>query len=374
VRVLLGTDLSRIRLDCAAPILVHTGLAKTINRLPAGEATIAASDAGGRTQLGNRSFSEDLLVFRGENSAPLALSLERDGQWLPESIYPGVVNLRRLDGGLLEITNTVELDEYVGCVVANEVWPTFEIEAFRAQAIIARTFVLYQMTRRPDAAYDVYATQGSQVYRGLRDDPVGRKARDAAEYTRGLALTWNDGGEDRLFCAYYSAACGGSSQSAKLLGPEGDVGPLRGGVHCDYCKIAPGDTYRWGPVRLSLGDVAARLSARYPEVSALGRITAISPLEQAGGRIVSLRLTGSGGGTHDVLAERFRLAIDAGLIRSTDCRIRVAGDEVVFENGKGFGHGLGLCQWGMQGLALSGKQAAEILRFYYPGSKLTRVY
>jgi len=74
------------------------------------------------------------------------------------------------------------------------------------------------------------------------------------------------------------------------------------------------------------------------------------------------------------LAERFRLAVGPTVVRSTDCRIRVSGDEVIFENGKGYGHGLGLCQWGMQGLAQSGKHAAEILRFYYPGSKLTRVY
>jgi stage II sporulation protein D len=47
---------------------------------------------------------------------------------------------------------------------------------------------------------------------------------------------------------------------------------------------------------------------------------------------------------------------------------------VIIENGKGFGHGLGLCQWGAQGQALEGTKAAEILRFYYPGSKLTRVY
>jgi len=48
--------------------------------------------------------------------------------------------------------------------------------------------------------------------------------------------------------------------------------------------------------------------------------------------------------------------------------------EMIFENGKGYGHGLGLCQWGTQGQAQAGKQAAEILRFYYPDAKLTRAY
>jgi len=89
---------------------------------------------------------------------------------------------------------------------------------------------------------------------------------------------------------------------------------------------------------------------------------------------VRLRIVGLGGAHHDMSAEQFRLAIGANLIRSTDCRIRVEGAEVVFEEGRGFGHGLGLCQWGAQGQALQGKSAAEILRYYYPGSKLTRAF
>jgi len=52
----------------------------------------------------------------------------------------------------------------------------------------------------------------------------------------------------------------------------------------------------------------------------------------------------------------------------------VTEQHVIFEDGHGFGHGLGLCQWGMQGQALEGKRAGEILRYYYPGSKLTRAY
>jgi stage II sporulation protein D len=165
------------------------------------------------------------------------------------------------------------------------------------------------------------------------------------------------------------------SQSAALLGAEGDAGPLRGGVQCDYCKIAPGDTYRWGPVRLRADEVLSRLVERYPDLASLGGITNITPLEQTpSGRLISLRIMGANGTTHDLLAERFRLAVGPAVVRSTDCRMLVTEGEVVFKNGKGYGHGLGLCQWGMQGLAQSGKHAGEILRFYYPGSKLTRAY
>ncbi len=376
VRVLLADDASQVRLRCTEAVAIRDSRDERIGIMSAVDDGLVVWHAGaGRTLVAGSPYAADPLFFLSERGSPLGLSFQRDGAWTTELTYPGRVAVRRLDPGALEVVNWVELEAYVACVVANEVWPTFDLEAFRGQSIVARTFVLYQMTRRPDAVYDVYATQGSQVYRGLRDDGVGRKAKDAAEYTRGLALTWNDQGEDRLFCTYYSAACGGMSQSARPLGPEGDAAPLRGGIRCDYCKIAPGEAYRWGPVKLSLDEVTSRLLARYPELTALGALSAISPVEQtATGRLISLRLTGTSGATHDILAERFRLAIGATTLRSTDCSIRMAGQEVVFDRGKGFGHGLGLCQWGMQGLAQSGKTAGEILRFYYPGAKLTRVY
>ncbi len=387
VQVLLSADAARIKLRADAGVVVADAGGVMLASVGSPEGVTLWHDDTGRVRLEGAAIATAQVQVRASRGGALTASFERDGEWTDELRYPGTIRVHgRGDetGARLEAINEVELEAYVSCVVANEVWPTFEVEALRAQAIVSRTFVLYQMSRRPTAGpgspgFDVSATQGSQVYRGLCDSLVCKKASDAAEYTRGIALTYNDRGTDRLFCAYYSAACGGGSQSAALLGPEGDVEPLRGGVICDYCKIAPGDAYRWGPVRMKLDELQTKLLARYPDLSSLGRLTAIAAVPpsgdaQRGSRIVTLRLSGATGGTQDMLAERFRLAVGPMLIRSTDFRVRVAGDEVVFENGKGFGHGLGLCQWGMQGLALAGKPVGDIVRFYFPGSKLTRVY
>ncbi len=65
---------------------------------------------------------------------------------------------------------------------------------------------------------------------------------------------------------------------------------------------------------------------------------------------------------------------DLGRLITGSATFQVTESDVVFKNGRGYGHGLGLCQWGAQGQALDGKSAAEILRYYYPGAKLTRVY
>ncbi len=374
VRVLLGAAVNRVRLRADRPITFSDGgTLRSADGLP--EDGVIVWQNGGKVRVGDAPSSTARVTLRPSEGDAIRLSLERDGQWSAEVAYPGAIRLDAGDVGGLDVVNELDLERYVGCVVANEVWPTFDIEAFRAQAIVARSFVLYQMSRRPSAPFDVSATQGSQVYRGIRDDAVGQRADEAAEYTRGIVCTWRDNDEDRLFCTYYSAACGGISQSAALLGPEGDAPPLRGGVKCDYCKIAPGDTYRWGPVRLAADEVLSRLIERYPDLANLGGITAIAPLEQTpAGRLISLRITGENGANHDMLAERFRLAVGPTVIRSTDCRIRLKDGDMIFENGKGYGHGLGLCQWGTQGLAQSGKRAAEILRFYYPDANLTRVY
>jgi stage II sporulation protein D len=375
VRVRIADEASRVRLAATTPIIARDDLGAVRARFAANEKIVLICGADRTIRVRDRFRVASNIHLAAEGNGTFRISAQCDGRWSPEREYPGSVRLRATDEGRLEVINHVDLDRYVASVVASEVWPTFGVQACRAQAIAARTFVLYQMSRRPDRDVDVSATQGSQVYKGIRTDAVGRRASEAAEYTRGVVLAFESEGRYRLFCAYYSAACGGVSQSAAFFGAEGDVPPLRGGVKCDYCKIAPGDTYRWGPVELSVTEVTSRIVSRYPKLASLGTIRSIEPIERASsGRPVTLRITGSGGETHEILAERFRLAMGGMLVRSTDCRIRVQGGRVIFDNGKGFGHGVGLCQWGMHGQALQGKRAGAILRYYYPGARLVRVY
>jgi stage II sporulation protein D len=337
--------------------------------------TIVTAGAEDEVRIGDRRWARGFIRLKSQSDGALTVSFNRNGAWSAGRTYPGALRFTAVEPRHLDVVNQVDVERYVACVVANEVWPSFETEAYRAQAVAARTFVLFQMIRRNHAGYDVVATQSSQVYRGLRTDQAGQRAADAARQTQGVVLTWRDGGRDRLFCTYYSAACGGMSQSAAIFGPDNDVPPLAGGVPCDYCKIAPKGTYRWGPVRLTKAEVSRRLVAAYPELRSLGRIQDVAVMERSEtNRPTRLRLTGSSGETYEMLGERFRLALGGTEIRSTDCSIRVTGRHIIFEHGRGFGHGLGLCQWGAQGQALLGKRAGEILRYYYPGSRLTRVY
>jgi len=374
VRVRLSSGTPALRIQSDAPIrLIEGNGAERAILAPDSNHECTAAETGIHLDE-----SPDLLPsmrLETRDARPLNVTLSREEGWLGPFEYPGSIELRFTTPGQMEVINLVDVESYVASVTAGEVWPSFHVESFRAQAICARTYVLYQMMRRAGDRFDVSDTAAAQVYQGIRRDKAGNDARDAAAYTRGLVCTWSADAAPRLLSTYYSAACGGQTQSAAIFGPDDDIPPLRGGVTCDECKIAPGETYRWPPVRLSRGDVFQRLVERYPEMKPWGGLAAIE-IDQAApsGRATHLRLLGPAGQKEVMLAERFRLAIGSMTLRSTHFSIRLDGNEFVFENGRGFGHGIGLCQWGMEGRARAGMKAGDILQHYYPGSRLQRVY
>ena len=376
VRVLLADGAGRIRVRSETPFTITDQRGVVLDTQTAPQWREIESTSSQSVSFADGRFSHgpviQIIPASGET---LRLSFPREPGWSLPAAYPGTVRILATATGELDVINDVDVETYVSCVVTEEVWPDFATEAYRGQAIIARTFVLYRMTARSEATYDIVATEAAQVYRGIRSDTTARRAAEATRHTRGIVCAWNHDGKEQLFPTYYHAACGGMSQSAAIFGKQNDIEPLRGRVACDFCKIAPKGAYRWGPIELSTREVLDRLMARYPDLTTLRRIDRIDVIKRTpGGRPLRLSLTGVGGETFEMSAEHFRLAIGAREVRSTDCTISVEGSRVIIKDGRGFGHGLGLCQWGMQGQALAGKEAADILRYYYPGSKLVRAY
>lgn len=377
VRVLVASGVRRVTLVADELLVGESDSADSApEALSANDGLEVSCRSHGRIVVGGQVHTTSSLTVRTADGEPLGMMKPGGTKKASSPVrYPGSLRFVSGENGRCNVVSVVDVETYVGCVVGREVWPTFAPAAYRAQAIASRTFVLYQMKRRGRRAYDVVATQGAQVYRGLRDDVVGKWAVAAARDTRGIVLTTSDGDAEGLFSTFYSAACGGMSQTAGIFSADDDVEPLRGGVPCDYCRIAPGNTYRWGPVRMTLKDVRDHLLETYPKYSSLGVIRRVEVVETTdGGRAVRVRVSGSSGESVELLAERFRLALGGSRIRSTHFELRVEDGRLVFEKGRGFGHGLGLCQWGMQGQALEGRSAGEILRYYYPGSTLRRVY
>jgi len=283
------------------------------------------------------------------------------------------------DGVSFDLINVVPLEAYINGVVGSEMPNYWEPEALKAQAIAARTYALYIKKRFGSRrGWDVRATQANQVYRGVEAESP--QVKQAVRETYGqILLCRQESGKDELFPSYYSSTCGGHTESSKNV--FGDSFRALGGVVCPYCKdVVRASVFYWPMVRFDKKLVSERVIERYPSLKKLGEVVSIVPHRKSDysefSRVTSVKLTGSTGQTGYLRAEDFRLTVDpAGAqIRSTIFRIADFGDQWAFVSGRGYGHGVGLCQCGAQGMARMAKTAEEILSYYYPSSKIATVY
>jgi stage II sporulation protein D len=133
-------------------------------------------------------------------------------------------------------------------------------------------------------------------------------------------------------------------------------------------------------VQFDKTSITGSLLKRYPRLAELGEITDINSAEQSDygefSRLTRVELFGSTGKSDFLRAEDFRLAIDptGRVLRSTICQIVNMGDKWVFLLGRGYGHGVGMCQCGAESMARQGKTTRQILSYYYPGSMIVTVY
>jgi stage II sporulation protein D len=367
VRVRLGGKAAR----ATARLSITTTF--KLSEAPPGKVLVAAHPALRDATI--RPASGKGIQFAGEvfPCDDLILTPQRDAAIvLDDQTYRGELRIQR-SGDDLVFVNNVDVESYLRGVLRGELPRYFHPESFKAQAVAARTYVLWEKQKGSSSrAYEVLDNEGSQMYIGVRgEDDVAVKA---VEQTRGQVCVWDDHGTDRIFCTYYSSTCGGLSQRVNNVKPnDPDVPPLRGNVACKDCYLAP--QYRWGPVKLSKAEVTKRIVARYPTTERLGTITELKAKAiTTDGRIIRIELLGSTGQTETLVGEDFRLAVGGRVLKSTSFEVETKGADFIFKNGKGFGHGVGLCQWGMETKARQGWDYQRILSTYYPGSKLKTIY
>ena len=280
-------------------------------------------------------------------------------------------------GGMLDV-NHLDVESYLAGVLSRELYPTWDDTTYRVQAIAARTYALYEKAAfGRNRAYDLRNDQSSQVYGGF--DAETDRAWRAVRGTHGMVLATGQTGAETIFRTHYSSACGGVTNPVYVLyGPPVSSGPLVGGVACNDCQAAT--RYTWKPVSVPKDVIHKALGRVYHQAAALESVRTIKVVEEINGRPVWIDAIGPTGKKVRVRADDLRLALlryrqapTRGLY-SMNCRIRDADDAIVFEWGRGFGHGVGLCQWGARGKALRGLTVEQILTTYYPTAKLFRAY
>jgi stage II sporulation protein D len=294
--------------------------------------------------------------------------------------YPGELLLRPARKSGMNVINVVDLELYLRGVVPSEIGHTDRYtHAAMAQAVAARTYALRHLHQHDNEGYDLQAGVMDQVYGPL--DKHHPEADVAVEATRGMILA-KDGQPIR---ASYASTCGGRTANAEesfsFREPylESHADDLGGQVCCRTSKY-----YRW-EASWSGDELYRILSRNIPVVTGkVWRGTRVQEIEVAekgkSGRAVTLRVQ-----TDAARYEVSRLAIrqvlerpEGGMLRSTDFELkadrrdgRVTG---LVAKGRGWGHGVGMCQWGAMQLSTEGYDFQQILAHYYPGTELRRLY
>lgn len=324
-----------------------------------------------RMALLQRVFELDRLELRPRGGG--TVSVRDDRQMRP---YRGFLRLVRRSPSTAAVLNVVDIEEYLLGVVPAEMSADFPPAALRAQAIAARTFAWHKkLNYGAGHDWDVNDDQSSQVYRGAGLDPESEPAR-AVRQTRGIVCTWDSPSGERIFPTHYSSTCGGLTRPAPKRRGAPDYSVLAGDVECAYC--ARSQFYRWPAVAISRRAVTRQLAMDYPRIAAIGLINRIEVTRRSPrGRPVMLTVYDSAGRGVSLDVEDFRLKVDPTgrrLLKSGFFRPSVRGDSIVFADGRGWGHGYGMCQYGAGGLAREGHSAEEILKHYYPGCHVARAY
>jgi stage II sporulation protein D len=264
----------------------------------------------------------------------------------------------------------MDVEEYLTGVVAGEMKPGWPLNAYAAQAILARTFTMEFLSRggtRQLHGTDISTDEKeAQAYNAANIRPI---IRAAVEKTRGQVLTY----QNRYIKGWYHASSGGVTTSAKDgLGYKGPEPPYISSVKSPEAKYTPKDELYWQTTLTSPEINAALRKMRLTEV---GRVKKLEILKRSSThRATLLRFIGDKGAT-DVDGADFRVNYGPEKLRSIwisdEMETTPAGINV---KGRGFGHGVGMSQWGAYELAKSNWSPQRIVKHYYPKTKVAKIW
>ncbi|MGE5551991.1 MAG: SpoIID/LytB domain-containing protein [Bacteroidota bacterium] len=254
-------------------------------------------------------------------------------------------------------------EEYLVGVVAGEMRPNWPRNAYAAQAILARTFTMEFIARggtRKLHGTDICTDEKhAQAYTTSAITPAIRKA---VADTKGIVMLHRG----KYVHGWFSASCGGrTTYSREGLAYKGAEPPYISSVECPEGTVIPRSEQRWR-AEFTGTEVAAALQKAAgksvgPAVTKAERLG----INQLTHRTARIKLTGAKG-TVELPAADLRVAIGPERMRSIWLEELQSGGGSITMAGRGFGHGVGLCQWGAYALAKQGRSAQEIVRHYYP--------
>lgn len=291
------------------------------------------------------------LVINGEKTSVTNCSVETDNMTirLNGCQYRGTILITSETDGLFAV-NHIQIEHYLYGVVPKEMPHTWSRHALMAQTVAARTYALYIKEKSKDKSFDVEATVSSQVYGGYdAEKPETNKAVDA---TIGQIMT-HDG---RLIVAYFHSNSGGHTEDPQNVW-RAEVPYLRG-VPDQFSNNVPGNNWEYF---LSYKEAKNRLSESGLNIGNISRLQVDG--KSGSGRVLKIRVVNDNG-ISTLTSNNFRIKIGGTKLKSTLFKT-IPNSSGVFFKGKGYGHGVGMSQWGAYRMAQDGATYKDILSHYY---------
>ncbi len=277
----------------------------------------------------------------------------------------------------IRVLARLPMEDYLYGVLVGEMPARWPLEALRAQAVASRTYAYFNIKSRRNEEYDVKADTQSQVWRPtLAVEPQVRRAVDS---TAGIVITERNA----LIKTFFHSECGGFTADARWVFTQTPILALSG-VRCPRCSDKNNKPTAWS-ITYTRQEIMTRLR-KAGLLRQQGEIRMIQGLDQDGnpmgrklGRVVTMEITMAGGqgAAMRIPANDFRLAMgsDRKDVSSTYMLIEGGDEPRITFSGLGWGHGVGLCQYGANYCADKlGYNFLDILALYYPGSKPVRLW
>lgn len=252
----------------------------------------------------------------------------------------------------------LELEAYLEGVIASEMPPSWPLEALKAQAVVSRSYALAQKRYSLLKPFHVESTVLDQVFDvNAKNNPneIKAKVKEAIRLTRGEVLV---GQNQKVLRSYFHSDCGGMTETPFFVWRVEQPGLQ---IKDRSCPL--GGFKSWQH-ELTQSEIEKKLGIK--KIHSI-EIKSKSPSGRANTVLVKFE-----GGEELFLAERFRMRLGFNKLKSTLFNIEKQNSKYVF-NGRGHGHGVGLCQWGTRQLAQQGEDYKKILGHYFPLATLKNI-
>ncbi|HXC62530.1 MAG TPA: SpoIID/LytB domain-containing protein [Nitrospiria bacterium] len=339
IRVAVFQDMKALNLKSDGDLTIHRSHGDLLFAKPVNDFHIVPSDSG--LLINQQLFSESAIRVGSSRG-----DIRVNGQ-----IFGGVLDIINKHG-LLQVVETLDLEDYLQGVVPLELNSKWHPEVLKVQAIVARTYALYQKRQNNGKDYDLVATTNDQLYGGKGVEDA--RAAEAVRTTRGQVLTYAG---QVINSVYHSTSAGPTEDAREVWGTDL---PYLHGVDCPFDAQSP--WYQWDRA-IDLVTLEENLRRKgFP----IGIIATMTPYRfSQAGRVTRVRILHSEGELI-LRGEELRRILGYTVLPSSHFKIEAIGQQIHF-TGMGSGHGVGLCQWGAKELAERGYSYERILTYYYPG-------